>query len=261
MKKALIAAMAPLFASIVTLVACTTIQEDPEIMRKRSEAYRREGKGWLKKRQFSQAYQKFMMAKESWPENPILHADLGLFFSAKGEHRKAAGAFQRALEIQPDFSAARNNLGKTYLQIGDNDKAIETLMPLIDGHYIYSTPQFPLFLLGRAHYNKNQYALARDYFQKAVTAEPQYVYAWVWLGRMHAITGDRDAAFAAFEKAVELSPEFADAHFYLAEAQLRTGEKKKALAGYRRVIAIAPDSHLAQKSRAALTMLGASPNP
>jgi tetratricopeptide (TPR) repeat protein len=49
-------------------------------------------------------------AVEQWPENALVQFALGNALYANARHREAAGAFRKALDLDPGLLAARNNL-------------------------------------------------------------------------------------------------------------------------------------------------------
>ena len=50
------------------------------------------------------------------PTDPILYNDLGTYLRAKGQDAEAVAAFERAIEIDPDYERAFYNLGTSHLR-------------------------------------------------------------------------------------------------------------------------------------------------
>jgi Fe-S cluster biosynthesis and repair protein YggX len=61
------------------------------------------------------------------PENELAHYRLGQLLSEAGEHADAIIAYERTLEISPQFSKVFELLGQCWTKLGDTAKAIEVL--------------------------------------------------------------------------------------------------------------------------------------
>ena len=52
------------------------------------------------------------------------HNNLGTVFTQLGEHQKAISCYEKAIQIQPNHVNAHNNLGAVFKQLGEHKKAI-----------------------------------------------------------------------------------------------------------------------------------------
>jgi len=229
---------------ILSLVSCTS---NMKLQKKQSENIRRVGEAYLAEEKYVEAYRELLKAKEIYPRDPNIYYDIGILYYKKGKFDKAIGQYKKALEIKPDFAKALNNLGVAYLAQKNWDAAIDCFNKLVDNDN-YETPHFPVFLLGRAYYNKKAYTLAEKYFQETLKIDPGYIFALQWLGRTYTAMGRVDEAVKTLEKAVKLSPKFLKLYFDLAEAYKLSFDYKKALNAYNKVIELAPESPLAIKA-------------
>ena len=64
------------------------------------------------------------------PRDAVLLIGLGVGLDSTARHTEAQAAYQRALTVEPDSIAARNDLGLSLALAGRYDVAIETLRPL-----------------------------------------------------------------------------------------------------------------------------------
>ena len=99
------------------------------------------------------------------------HAILGLTFSQQGRTDEAIAHFQKALEINPGYVDARNNLGIALNLKGRSDEAIEQ-------------------------------------YTKALTLDPNYAQAHYNLGNVLFREGRSDEAIAHFKKALDINPDY-----------------------------------------------------
>lgn len=59
------------------------------------------------------------------PDNVLMHYTLGIEYLRAEELGKAIGALSKAIELQPDYSAAYRELGKALVKLNSNKEAKE----------------------------------------------------------------------------------------------------------------------------------------
>jgi tetratricopeptide (TPR) repeat protein len=124
--------------------------------------------------------------------------NLGIAYARQGDFGRAAQDFARALEIDPNDPSINDDAGAFYFTKAVKDKNAEDLRK------------------------------SKEYFEKAVTADPALASAYNGLGGVLKIMGRTDDAVRNWEKAHELDPQFAFPVYNLALAYLEKGEKAKA---------------------------------
>jgi tetratricopeptide (TPR) repeat protein len=112
----------------------------------------------------------------------------------------AKGAYDRAIELDPELAAAWTNLGSMYAELGDLDQA-------------------------------------RDDYDRALACDPDQPEAHCNLAELALREGDDDTAIEGYRQVLRLAPEWAEAHYGLARALLRVGGKAQALAHLERFCA------------------------
>ncbi len=121
-------------------------------------------------------------------------------------------AYQQALNIDPDYRDAKNNLGITYRDAGkyygetkgDTQNAIKYLTKAYEMRPDeYETVR----LLGVAYGISQQPAQAITYFKKATELEPQNAAAWYDLGIAYIQAGDQQTGLEHIAMAKGLDPE------------------------------------------------------
>jgi tetratricopeptide (TPR) repeat protein len=136
--------------------------------------------------------------------HPILAPQTTSEFFARGveleddpaSQQEAIEAYQKVLEIEPNFAPAHINLGTI-------------------------------------HYNCQDYNLAEFHYRKAIECDPRYALAYFDLGNVLDETGRIPDAIQAYKTALALAPTYADAHYNIALAYERTRESRKALIHWR----------------------------
>jgi tetratricopeptide (TPR) repeat protein len=145
---------------------------------------------------------------------------LGSYEGEEGRLEQAAAHYRRALDLDPRYVKARNNLGMTLGRLGRTDEAIAAYRQVLD-----EAPQH-----GNARYNLAN-ALMRQ-------------------GRL-------EEAMAQYREVLRSSSDDVDAHFNLARALERSGSWQQAAEHYAEVVRLDPEDAGGHEGLAlALTELG-----
>jgi len=142
--------------------------------------------------------------------------------------------FRKAVQINPNFAEALNNLGHALAAQGRLEEAIE--------NYRKATQINPNFAvaqnnLGAALATEGRLEEAIGNFRKAIQVNPNFVAAQNNLGAALADKGRFEEAIGNFRKAIQISPNYAEAQNNLAwvlavnpDAELRNGAEAVRLA-------------------------------
>ncbi len=103
--------------------------------------------------------------------------------------------YQKAIELNPQYSKAYVNLGVAYADKGNHDNAIL-------------------------------------YYQKTIELNPQYSKAYINLGLAYYAKGNIDKAIQLYEKAIELNPQYSKAYRNMGTAYNEKGNTKKKVEYY-----------------------------
>ena len=137
-----------------------------------------------------------------------------------------------------------NKLGALYGSAGDWQTGRSLLEKgLADATADASTLYELHYHLGLAYRNAGLAAIAVDHYQKALeqpVAEILKVGAYLNLGSLHQARQDYASARQAFEAAVAAAPNFALAHFNLGITRRGLGDLEGAIAAYQRAISLDP---------------------
>ena len=137
-------------------------------------------RGWIQlevHRNYDAAIAEYAEVARLKPEFPEAHNNLGVAWQKKGDLKKAAESFNRALEVRPDYTEALSNRGwvhvrqKEWLQARDDfDKALS-----IDPRH-----QGALYGLSQVYRETRNYAGAEQALTKLTAQSSNFVY---WLER------------------------------------------------------------------------------
>jgi adenylate cyclase len=141
-------------------------------------------------------------ALELDPDLPEALAILSNVLTWKAEHDAAIAAFERALQINPNFTNSR--FSAVYVMAGEFPRAIDmfaTQMRL-DPFYSPLTPHW----LGLAHFMLGQYSQALPLLVECVSRAPNFLHGHIWLAATYSQLGRLSDARGETQKALQIYP-------------------------------------------------------
>ena len=136
------------------------------------------GAAHLHAKQLPEALATLNAAIEVRPGDPLTHNNLGLTYEYLGELAKAESCFRKALDLDPDFSAAYFNLSEV-ARLGAGDPHAARLLDLLPGAPARPETERSLlyFAAGKICAERHQHDLAFKYYEAANQAiRPEYDY-------------------------------------------------------------------------------------
>jgi Flp pilus assembly protein TadD len=168
--------------------------------------------------------------------NPAAFAaqsELGLILYRRGDLETAAGYFERAIELKPDYYEALNNLGIIQNLRAHHQAAIDLFRRALD----VSPEYVPAWVnLGTAEYRLGRTEEAIEALKEALRIFPDGAETLCNYAAMLAVDGRVEEAAAAIERAAELGVVTAPSRLALAAAHLRKREFQSALVQFQRGI-------------------------
>jgi type IV pilus biogenesis/stability protein PilW len=165
------------------------------------------------------------------PKDPWTELALGEAYRLKAHNEEAEQHLKRAIDLRPDFHAARLNLAALYIQMGRFEEAIELTQALL------ADPTFPvpwkaLTNQGYAYYKLGKRAEARTALENAVEYHEGYWPALLDLAILEADEGRQIEALERLERVLAQKPgalASAETHYRMAVAYLSLGNRDKAV--------------------------------
>ena len=142
---------------------------------------------------------------KKFPKLPNLYNLLGLIYKKKVEIDNAIKAFEKAIEIQPNFAFAFNNLGDIYKQIEKSELAISNYKRAIE---LNPGLVEPYNNLGNLYSKINKFSESITFFQKAIKINPKLFIVHHNLGMAYKARGEFDKAKKSFLEAIKIKPDF-----------------------------------------------------
>ena len=162
----------------------------------------------------------------------------------KNEYNSALKAYEKAIELKPDYVEAWSNKGVTLGDLGRHEEELEAADKAIklkpDSVEPWSNKSAVLGELGR-HEESLEAA------DKAIGLKPDFAKAW-YNKAISLVKLDRhEEGLEAFDKTIELEPDFANTWFNRACVQSLLGNKKKALSDLEKAIEL--DAYNKEKAK------------
>jgi Tfp pilus assembly protein PilF len=185
------------------------------------------------------------------PGQAEFYNELGQAYAKAGNQQEAIHWFEQALEKDPGFRPARNQLGAALLAAGDLSRAIEVLGKAAAASHDPSV----LTNLGNAYLRQGENDKAAQALQQALAIDPVLPEAQNLLGMAWSRKGDLAAAEKSFRAAITAQPDFAEAHNNLAGLLVGARDLKQAEYHFQKAVALNPDYAEAHQGYALLLIL------
>jgi len=226
-----------LVAGISFLAACSShkseaVNSGPDSMNKTAGIQYQFAYEFYQKGDLVRALDSALKGIEAGPNSADLRNLLGLIYFRQKEYGHADAAFRKANQLDPKLPEVYNNWGAMLYEEG---KFIEARDVLLKGR------EFPLYLnpervhnnLGLVYEALKDNKKAKESYQAAITAKPDYFLPYQNLGRLFLQEGDLTQARSNLMEATRLCVQCSEARYHLGTVFLRENRKKEAIQQFR----------------------------
>ncbi|MGE4469795.1 MAG: tetratricopeptide repeat protein [Desulfovibrio sp.] len=167
------------------------------------------GVAHLSKREFMEAERCFREAVANSPKLAEAYVQLGGIAMQRGDLKTCLTYNVQATQQRPFFAVPWGNIGFCQLQMGETDKAVQSLKRAIkyDNKFVQA-----LATLGSAYFTLGDLEEAAKALEEAVSLEPKFGPAWNNLALVHAEKGEwaqaKDCVGKAQESGYEVPEDF-----------------------------------------------------
>jgi len=195
----------------------------------------------LKRTNYKQSVEEIAMAEEIDDTDPEVYLIKGLIYFSIEDYAVAEDSYKKAIELDPNYSEAHNNICVLYLKRKRYDDAIKHCLIAAEDR-LYKTRFKAYTTAGVAYFNKGDREKAEELYAKSLKINPVYVYTLIEYGKLYSSYGRLDDAIDSFKKAVEGYPYYVEAHINLGKVYVQKKEIKNACDSFNKVLAISPNS-------------------
>ena len=172
----------------------------------------------------------------------ILEAHLvhGSILSKQKDFAGARGSFQKALNLNPDYSAALFAMAKAFMDERNYEAAKAGFQRLAE---LDPRDTKPFFQLGDIALEEKDFAKAKTYFRKVIELEPDQAVSRNRLGAVYLELGNHNEAMQELDKALEFNQRIPNAHFNKGLVFEARGQWELAAEEYRKEISLYPEDY------------------
>jgi tetratricopeptide (TPR) repeat protein len=146
---------------------------------------------------------------EKYPREKGVHLSLGMYYQIR-DPDKAIEEYNKALELDTNYGLALNQLGYTYIDIGNYEKAVEYLKK-----YVSVSPgdAAPLDSLAEAYFSMGRLDEAIVKYKEALEIRPDFYYSLLALQYIYALKENYHEAMKWVDKYIDIAPSAGLKHY------------------------------------------------
>lgn len=241
--------------SVLFLAACASGTNSISKKDHEAEIYYESGTDSLYAGKPTEAMASLLAAVNLNPKFAEAWNNLGLAYVQKNQFEKAEQSWIKAIGLSKQSSDARNNLGLLYLRQKKFKEAEIEFKKVIED-LLYTKTYQTNFNLGLLYEQQGKRTQAEQQYHLAVQGEPMYCPAWQKIGLLQKERGELEIAEESLKKSLSgtcfKNPE---AHYELGSIYLKTNEISKAKSKFIEIIEFFPKSEWAKKAEITLNMI------
>ncbi len=191
------------------------------------------------------AIEEFKGAIKEDPKNAYFYKGLGIAYQQLADRcrneacrqaplKDAIAASRKALELNPYYTDARNDLGAALMRAGQREAGKKELITAFSDP-TNPSPELTARNLGTAFFEEKNYPEALNWFQSSVSRNKAYPDAWLGMADVLVAQGRVDEAILQLEKAVKELPQEWGILLGLGEAYYRASRFSEARARFETV--------------------------
>lgn len=163
------------------------------------------------------------------PKNPLYPYWLGRLDYDAMHYTAALVHFKKALELDPGYSRAYDNMGLCHEALGKYDEAIEDYQQAVRlNRQKQPNSPWPPLNLGALLVKLGRQAEAEEYLRESLGYNPKFPQVRYQLGLLLEKQGKDAEALQELDQAALLDPAYPEPHYVLGQIYRKKGEMKKA---------------------------------
>jgi Flp pilus assembly protein TadD len=233
--------LAVLVCALVLLASTVRAQKaDAEQIFNGALSHLREGRPEL-------ALEEFNRAIRMEPKNAYFYKGRGVAYLSLKRLPEAIAAFRKALDLDPYYVDARNDLGTALILSGERDEGKRMLVAAYN-EPMNPTPEVTARNLGRTYKDEGDLEQALTWYNTSVRRNPRFADAHIGLAETLAAMGRMDEAIRHLEMATAKTAENVRVVFALGQAYYRAGRWDEARGRLEEVVKAQPAGDVGKRA-------------
>jgi Flp pilus assembly protein TadD len=180
------------------------------------------------------------------PDDAEAYFLLGNIYNQANQFPQAIEQYQKVLELDPDSSSAHTNIGVVYYKIGELETAIQEFDTALqiepddaETHYLLGAAHVQMAMI-QPQEQTESLAAGQTEFETALELNDQLAPAYIGLGNIYLLYEEFELALDVLEQAVTLAPNSPEAYFALGQAHFSLNDVAQARAAWEHVLTLNP---------------------
>lgn len=236
------------------LVSCKTMRTSEQ--QETAELHMQIAISYIQKDNLPTALKELLIAEDLAPGNAAVQSNLGLVYFLRERFELSERHYLSAIKFRPDFTEAKNNLARVYIE-NDQLRQAEPLLKEALKDLTFTDFSSVYANYGILEFKKKRYPQAKTYLKKALEADRENCMSHVYLGRANLELNELSLAIDELEKGIAFcSPAGIDeAHYYAALAFFRNNQRDRAMVRFEELIKLFPNGKNNEKSKKMLLLI------
>jgi len=207
---------------------------------------------------FPEALRELLAAEKLNPKSKEVHNALCLAYMVREKYQKAEAHALTALNLDPTYTDARNNLGRVYIEQKQYDLAIDVLTDASED-LTYSTPEKVFSNLGLAYLKNGDYDQAKESLRRSLKIRRKHCATMNNYGHSLFLLKRFEQAARSFDQAIEIckknEPQLPEPYYYSGLSYWKIGRHKLSLSKLKEVITYFPGSDMANRAQQMISLI------
>jgi|SRR3989338_1116025 len=202
------------------------------------------------------ALKELLIAEDLSPKNAAIQSNLGLVYFLRERFELSERHYLKAIMLRPNYTEAKNNLARAYIEVGQYRKAEPLLnealqdLTFVDYPSVYAN-------YGVLEFKRKNYSKAKEFLKKSLASDRENCLTHVYLGRTHLELKELILATDQLEKSISFCKPIGvdEAHYYAALAYYRNHQRDKAMVRFEELIALFPMGKHSDRAKQMLALI------
>ncbi len=214
------------------------------------------GTGFLNSGNYPQALEELLAAEKLDDENAVVQNNLAISYFVREKYNESEKHLRKALALEPTYTEARNNLGRTLIKLGLNNKAVKVLNKATKD-LTYPHPENSLSNYGVALFSIKKFNSAKAILLKSLRIRPKHCETFHYYSRSLFELQNYKEAAQAFDQAIQLckSKYKPNNNYWSGMAYFKNRKLEHARARFEMVISLGPEVNYYKSAENMLSLI------